>query len=94
MRALPLLVYLGLVIYTLSDVWQRPEREPYSVTKGLWTAMILFLPFVGALAWIVVKLLRPGGGRPDPRKGPIAPDDDPEYLAWLREQSRRKRKSG
>ncbi|WP_062383628.1 PLD nuclease N-terminal domain-containing protein [Demequina iriomotensis] len=93
LKVLPLLVYLGLVIYALADVWQRPEREPYGVTKGLWTAIVLFLPFVGALAWIVLKLLRPDSG-PAPRKGPVAPDDDPEYLAWLREQGRRKRRSG
>ncbi|SEJ13488.1 PLD nuclease N-terminal domain-containing protein [Demequina mangrovi] len=93
LKVLPLLAYIGLVIYALSDLWQRPDREPYGVSRGLWTAMIIFLPFIGALAWIVVSMLRPDNGT-DRRSGPVAPDDDPEYLAWLREQTRRKRKSG
>ncbi|WP_062299013.1 PLD nuclease N-terminal domain-containing protein [Demequina maris] len=92
-RVLPLLVYLGLVIYALSDAMQRPEKDPYGVSKWLWAAIIVLLPYVGAIGWILLSRTRPDSG-PQRRSEPVAPDDDPEYLAWLREQSRRKRQSG
>ncbi len=92
-RVLPLLVYLGLVVYALSDMLQRPEKAPYGVPKWGWVLVIVLLPYLGAIGWIILARTGPestGQGRPKP----IAPDDDPEYLAWLREQSRRRRKSG
>ena len=92
-RLLPFLVYLGLVTFALSSAWQRPERDPYGVPKWLWALIIVFLPYVGAIAWILLNRRRPDSG-PTRQSRPIAPDDDPEYLAWLREQSRRRRQSG
>lgn len=92
-RVLPLLVYLGLVIYALADSLQRPEKEPYGIPKWGWTLIIILLPYLGALGWIILSRTRPdSGGRP--RTEPRAPDDDPEYLAWLREQTRRRRRRG
>lgn len=93
LRYLPVLLYLGLVIYALADALQRPEKDPYGVPKWGWVLVIVLLPFLGALGWIVLSRTRPdsaGQGRPHP----IAPDDDPEYLSWLREQSRRRRQRG
>jgi len=93
LKVLPLLVYLGLVIYTLSDAMQRPEKEPYGIPKWGWVFIIVLLPFLGALGWIVLSRTRPDQP-PTRRTKPIAPDDDPEYLAWLREQARRRRQTG
>ncbi|WP_062518833.1 PLD nuclease N-terminal domain-containing protein [Demequina silvatica] len=92
-RILPLLVYLGLVTYALSDALQRPEKAPYGVSKWMWAAIIVLLPFVGAIGWILLSRLRPDSGS-ERRAEPVAPDDDPEYLAWLRDQARRKKQSG
>lgn len=89
---LPLL-YIGLVVYTLSDMFQRPERQPYGFPKWAWTLAIVLLPYLGAILWIVATRTGPSAP-PVTRREPIAPDDDPEYLAWLREQSKRKRGSG
>ena len=93
LRVLPLLIYLGLVVYTLSDMLQRPEKEPYGFPRWAWGAAIVLLPFLGAIAWLLVSRGRPSQP-PTGRREPIAPDDDPEYLAWLREQSKRRRESG
>ncbi|WP_062462801.1 PLD nuclease N-terminal domain-containing protein [Demequina soli] len=92
-RVLPFLLYLGLVTYALSDAMQRPERDPYGLPKWLWAAIIVLLPYVGALAWIVLSRTRPDPA-PEQRGRPVAPDDDPEYLAWLREQARRRKGTG
>ncbi|WP_296666210.1 PLD nuclease N-terminal domain-containing protein [Demequina sp.] len=92
-RVLPFLIYLGLVIYALSDALQRPEKEPYGLPKWAWAGVIVLLPYLGAVAWILVSRTRPEQP-PQGRAHPIAPDDDPEYLSWLREQARRRRESG
>lgn len=88
---LPLL-YIGLVVYALSDMLQRPEKDPYGFAKWAWALAIVLLPFLGALLWILASRSRPSAP-PAPRREPIAPDDDPEYLAWLREQSKRRKQS-
>ncbi|WP_082092322.1 PLD nuclease N-terminal domain-containing protein, partial [Demequina pelophila] len=93
LRVLPLILYLALVVYAMSDAMQRPEKEPYGLPKWGWAAIILLLPILGAVAWIVISRMKPDHG-PQPRRQPIAPDDDPEYLAWLREQSRRRKGTG
>lgn len=93
LRALPILIYLGLMIYALSDMFQRPEKEPYGVPKWAWLLLIVLLPYLGALGWIILARTRPDSD-PQMRREPKAPDDDPEYLAWLREQAKRRRQRG
>ncbi|MDN4478021.1 PLD nuclease N-terminal domain-containing protein [Demequina lignilytica] len=88
---LPLL-YLGLVVYALSDMLQRQEKRPYGFAKWAWTLAIVLLPYLGAILWILAARTGPSTP-PATRREPVAPDDDPEYLAWLREQSKRKRGS-
>jgi len=53
---------------------------------GLWILMIVaILVFWGALAWIIVTLLRQRGGHPDPR--PVAPSGtSPDPLRILDER--------
>lgn len=81
-------LYLVLTGFTVTDVLNRPEREPNGLHRYLWVAIIILVPYVGALVWIVLS--RRGDTKPRPA-GPRAPDDDPEYLSWVARQERRRR---
>ncbi|GHH68607.1 PLD nuclease N-terminal domain-containing protein [Promicromonospora soli] len=114
-RVLLIVVIIGLAAYALADVWGADEEERSGLPRWLWVILIVFLPLLGAISWIVVRVTarrsgagpapRPdtGGSRPTPPpraprpgpgprrpSGPVAPDDDPEFL-WLLEQEKRKR---
>jgi len=93
LRLLPVILYVALSVYCIADAVQRPEPEPYGLPRWAWVLIIIFFPFIGAGVWLYFKFTRPdGGGRQQPPE-PRAPDDDPEYLAWLRDQAKRRRKS-
>ncbi|AEG43357.1 PLDc N-terminal domain-containing protein [Isoptericola variabilis] len=97
------LVVVGLVVYSLADLAGSDEEDRGGLPTWLWVLIILLLPVFGAVAWIVLKAQhrRAGGrgsgsrGRPGrgPRRpsGPVAPDDDPDFL-WRLEQERRRRR--
>jgi hypothetical protein len=94
LRVVLFTLYIAVVVYCISDAVQRPEKQPYGVPRWAWVMIILLFPFLGAGAWLYMKYSRgTGGSRPKPR-GPVAPDDDPEYLAWLRDQERRRKRQG
>lgn len=98
------LVVLGLMVYSLADLAGSEDEERGGLPTWLWVLIIILLPVFGAAAWIVLKQQRRragglgpssrGGGRPGrgPRRpsGPVAPDDDPDFL-WRLEQERRRR---
>jgi hypothetical protein len=88
MKYLVLLVlYVALVSYCVTDVANRQEREPFGLHKALWVVFIVVIPFVGGIFWLVARrreARRYGGS------APVAPDDDPEYLRYLRDQQRGK----
>jgi hypothetical protein len=91
-RFLPFLISLGLSLYALfSCIQTRDEDVPY-LPKLVWIVLIVLVPFVGPLAWLLVSRtpgLRPQrapvGGRPGRGRviRPVAPDDDPDFLASL-----------
>ena len=94
LRDLPILIELALLIYCLIDAIQTPTEKVRNLPKVGWILLIIFFPLVGAIAWLVAG--RPpravagpsgaaDGGR---RRGPLAPDDDPEFLAQLRSVDR------
>jgi hypothetical protein len=104
-RALFFLVIIGLAVYALADIATSDDRARRGIPRGAWL-LIALLPVVGAVAWILSSRAAraeggPGGGaRPatggGPRRsGPLAPDDDPEFL-WRLEQERirREREAG
>lgn len=92
---------LTVWIYGVIDcVRTDRSRMPGRVAKPLWFVFVLFVPAIGSAVWILVHLLKndkavfdsmPGFSRrsPEPR-GPVAPDDDPEFLARLDAQRRRR----
>ena len=87
MRYLPFLISLALTVYALfSCVQTRSEDVPY-LPKLVWLVLIVFVPFAGPIVWL---LMSRNAGRPErpvrraPASGrPVAPDDDPDFLATL-----------
>ncbi|WP_430867794.1 PLD nuclease N-terminal domain-containing protein [Demequina aurantiaca] len=92
LKILPFVLYVVLVVYSLADAVQRPEKSPYGLRKWAWVVIILVLPYIGAGIWLFLKFTN---GKADPNK-PVprdqGPDDDPDYLNWLREQERRRKR--
>lgn len=105
-RALVYVVPLALALYALIDLWRSEPAEHADLTRWGWVAVIVLLPVIGPVAWILISRARRGGpgalrtprapsgipGRAGPtrRPGPIAPDDDPDFL-WKLDQQRRHR---
>lgn len=87
-RYLPFLISLGLSIYALiSCIQTRKEDVPY-LPKLVWVVLIVFVPYVGPIVWILVSWRSRAAQRPrpvssTPKSRPVAPDDDPDFLASL-----------
>jgi hypothetical protein len=91
---------LALYIYAMLDLLRAPSAEVRLLPKWLWAIVVLFIFLIGPVMWLALGRPRaeypPGGGDgggggsggrgPGPR-GPVAPDDDPEFLKRLDEQS-------
>lgn len=86
------LIELALTTYCIVDVVQRPDDRPHGLPKIGWILIFLLFPIAPCLVWIYLRS-REHPERRTERRSP-APDDDPEYLAWLREQERRRRQNG
>ncbi len=87
-RFLPFLISLVLSVYALfSCIQTRDEDVPY-LPKLVWIILIVFVPFVGPITWLLMS--RSQGVRREqpvqrakPTGRPVAPDDDPDFLASL-----------
>lgn len=95
-RYLPVLLEVALLVYCLIDCIQTDV--PRNLAKTTWVFVIILLPVVGGIAWLVAGRPehRPArnvpwpstqtAGFPEyerPRRG--APDDDPDFLASMRQ---------
>lgn len=85
LRALPAIITVALLIFCLIDCAQTPPERVRTLPKWGWLVIIVIFPFAGSIAWLIAGR---ASAEPEPvRGGPIAPDDDPEFLRRLREQS-------
>jgi hypothetical protein len=98
-RGLPLLFELGLTLFCLIACVQSPTIKVRNLPKWSWIVLILVFPLIGSIAWLLAgrpgaadRAQRSTGAsgidgyssstRPR-RIGPIAPDDDPDFLREL-----------
>jgi len=95
---------VGLTIYALLDAVRTPAREERTLPKWLWVLVTLLFPVVGPLMWLILgrPKAQPAAGTPRPgfgqrRSSPApsvsSPDDDEEYLRWLKTKADRQRRS-
>ncbi|GIG35027.1 PLD nuclease N-terminal domain-containing protein [Cellulomonas pakistanensis] len=103
LRVLPVLLELGLLVYCLIDCIQTDSVLVRNLSKTTWVLLIVFLPIVGGIAWLVAgRPERSAAARSVPwpstatagfpeceRPRPTAPDDDPEFLAGMRDSDDR-----
>lgn len=81
------IVALGLLIYCLIECIQTPRHRVRVMPKAAWLAIILLVPLLGPGLWMAFGRRKSTGGNA-PRKGPTAPDDDPEFLRNIEFQRR------
>ena len=95
---------VGLTLYTLLDAIRTPAHEARTLPKWLWVLVTLLFPVVGPIMWLILgrPKAQPAAGAPRPgfgqRRGTPAPsvsspDDDEEYLRWLKAKAERERRS-
>lgn len=90
MRYAVVLLVIGLTVYALIDCARTAPGDVKAMPKPLWLAVILLLSPIGPVAWLLAGRGRgpAQSTRPKP-SGPIAPDDDPEFLRELDRRTRR-----
>lgn len=99
---------VGLTLYTLLDAVRTPAHEARTLPKWLWVIVTLLFPVVGPIMWLILGrpkaqlAAQPAAGAPRPgfsqrRNTPApsvsSPDDDEEYLRWLKAKAERERRS-
>ncbi|GAA4840051.1 PLDc N-terminal domain-containing protein [Garicola koreensis] len=72
-------VALGLLIYCTVECIQTPRHRVRVLPKVSWIFIILLLPLLGPGLWMAFGRAKDTPAAPQ-RRGPAAPDDDPEFL--------------
>lgn len=85
-----LLVYvlpIALTIYAIVDIARTEDSEIKLLPKWGWVLISIFVGIVGPIAWIIAgknrKRKPPFGRNSKGPKGPLGPDDDPDFLRGL-----------
>ncbi len=103
-RIVPIVLAVALWIYAIIDCARTDKSlMPGRLSKGAWMALVIVLPVLGSALWLWLSwqvkhptssgTLGPDSlfprNRPKPQPtGPVAPDDDPEFLARLESHNR------
>ena len=94
LRVFAVILAVAVYIYCIIDVARTPRGETRTLPKWLWLILVIFVPLIGSALWLALgRVWRlPGSGR---RRGPVAPDDDPNFLkkldddVWIQKMHRR-----
>ena len=91
-RGIIAVLSIALTVFALADCVQTEDEKVKGLPKWAWIVLIVLLPWVGPITWLFVGKERTGGGGQPRRKGPTAPDEDPDFLRQLDEDIRRERR--
>ena len=86
------------------DAVRTPAHEARTLPKWLWVLVTLLFPVVGPIMWLILgrPKAQPAAGTPragfgqrrnTPAPSVSSPDDDEEYLRWLKAKAERERRS-
>jgi len=87
------IIYVAMFVvglYALIDCVQTPARSARSLPKAVWILVIVLLPGLGGVAWLFLGRERSAGSAGwflSGRSAPTAPDDDPDFLRQLGDQT-------
>ena len=87
----------GVWIFCIIDVITQPAQDIRNLPKLVWLVLVVLLAEIGAIAWLVAgrpwnRTTRSQAPRAEPKTAPRAPDDDPVFLAQLRERAEEQRR--
>ncbi len=84
LRVFGVILLVAIYIYCIIDVLRTPRDDARTLPKWVWLILVIFVPLIGSLLWLVFGRVwrRPGSWRAR-RRGPTAPDDDPNFLKQL-----------
>lgn len=86
-------IALALLIYSMVDCLMTPRHKVRVLPKIAWVPIILLLPLLGPGLWLGFGKARgPENRGGQARKGPRAPDDDPEFLRNVEFQRRQQQR--
>jgi hypothetical protein len=102
-RLLPGIIDLVLTVVAIVDIALIADGRVRALPKWAWILISLFLFIVGPLLWFFVgrERLEPrnhgryasdGAAAVPTRSGPVAPDDDPEFLDRLRREQEKEQR--
>jgi hypothetical protein len=96
-RGILAVLSIVLTVFALADCVQTQDDKVRGVPKWAWIVLIVLIPWVGPLTWLFVGRERSwgkgtAGGSGPRRDGPLAPDEDPDFLRKLDEDIRRERR--
>lgn len=82
----------ALLLYGLIDCARADSFELAGLPRPVWYVLIV-IPVIGPLAWIAVsRTQRYGRGNQPSDPQPLPPDEDPEFLRWLAQQEKRRKR--
>ncbi|MEU3187147.1 PLD nuclease N-terminal domain-containing protein [Streptomyces sp. NPDC006923] len=88
LRVLMILVPLALSIYAFIDCITTEEKDIRYLPKPIWAILVLLFPLVGSISWLIVGRDRTAGRAAAGRRGGwVAPDDNPDFLNSLKDDS-------
>src|SRR4051812_283896 len=95
------LALLVLWVYCIFDVIATDEAVMRNLPKLVWLLIVIIVPDIGSLAWLLLGRPPRAGYLPGdtttrdrsrhPSNRSVAPDDDPAFLARLRDDAQRLR---
>ncbi len=93
------LLTIVLWVYCIFDIIATDEALMRNMPKIFWLIIVIVIPIIGSVAWLLLGRppnagFAPGDTtlRPPPKpRGPIGPEDSPDFLKSLDERSKKLR---
>ena len=82
-RVILTVAILVFVAYCFVDVSRTDRAEVRNLPKLAWVVVTLVFPVVGGVAWLVAGKPKKHPGRGGQKRGPLGPDDDPDFLRGI-----------